>query len=98
MALNDRLLTEARNVPDPRDDDGVGKMLALEITRTTHIFRLLEDDCKSQEAKDSLMVGSTLSSDGLRLIIHRAFNGHMHKREAYQASFPQLQLARRRWS
>lgn len=56
MALNDRLMTEARDVPDPRDDHGIKKMLDMEVMRAKHIFKLLEDDCQNKEARDSLMV------------------------------------------
>jgi hypothetical protein len=56
IALNDRLMTEARDIPDPRDDDGISKMLSLEVKRARHIFDLLEDDCQNKEAKASLMV------------------------------------------
>jgi len=56
VSLHDHYMTEARDLPDPRDADGEDKMLMLEIKRAKHIFEILQDFCKTADAEASLKV------------------------------------------
>lgn len=61
ISLNDKLMTDAHDLPDPRDGDGEDKMRRLEIVRSKQIFETLQDCCKTPMALTSLKVSRTIS-------------------------------------
>ncbi len=58
MSLNDRLLNESSDIPQPSVDDNKFLMQAREGIRFKKIFTALEQVCHSEEASRSLAVST----------------------------------------